>query len=44
MFGRDKYRAFMPRTWRALEKNLDHPSMTETKRWFDAHVPTGARA
>ena len=44
MFGRDKYRAFMPRTWRALEKNLDHPSMAAAKAWFDLHIPASARA
>ena len=44
LFGRDKYRAFMPRTWRALEKNLDHPDLAGLKRWFDRHIPADARA
>ena len=44
LFGRDKYRAFMPRTWRALERNLQHPGMAGLKTWFDRHVPEDARA
>ncbi|CAN5137586.1 phosphotransferase [soil metagenome] len=44
LFGRDKYRAFLPRTWRALERNLDHPGMAGLKAWFDQHVPGVARA
>ena len=44
LFGRDKYRAFLPRTWRALERNLDHPELAGLKRWFDVHMPADARA
>lgn len=44
LFGRDKYRAFMPRTWRALEQNLNHPDMAAAKAWFDRHIPASARA
>ena len=44
LFGREKYRAFLPRTWRALERNLEHPEMAGLKAWFGRHVPAGARA
>ena len=44
LFGRDKYRAFLPRTWRALERDLSHPGMAALKAWFDRHVPADRRA
>ena len=44
VFGRDKYRAFMPRTWRNLERTLEHPSLAGLKRWFDRWMPAEARA
>ncbi len=44
LFGRDKYRAFMPRTWRALERNLQHPDLARLKQWFETHIPASARA
>ena len=43
-FGRPKYRAFMPRTWRYLERNLEDPPLAGLKAWFDNNVPAGARA
>ncbi len=43
-FGRDKYRAFLPRVWRLLERNLEHPALAGHKAWFDRHVPPEARA
>ena len=43
-FGRPRYLAFMPRTWRYLERNLQAPGATGLKRWFDRHVPPEARA
>ena len=44
VFGRDKYRAFMPRTWRNLERNLEHPALAGLKAWFDRWMPAEARA
>jgi aminoglycoside/choline kinase family phosphotransferase len=43
-FGRTKYIAFMPRTWRYLERNLNHPELFALKAWFDRWIPKGARA
>lgn len=44
LLGRPQYRAFMPRTWRYLERNLEDPSMAGLKTWFDRHVPQARRA
>jgi aminoglycoside/choline kinase family phosphotransferase len=44
LLGRAQYKAFMPRTWRYLERNLADPALAGLKRWFDAHVPVAARA
>jgi aminoglycoside/choline kinase family phosphotransferase len=44
LLGRPQYQAYMPRTWRYLERNLQHPALADLKRWFDRHVPTEARA
>jgi N-acetylmuramate 1-kinase len=44
LLGRTQYRAFMPRTWRYLERNLTDPALAGLKRWFDANVPAEARA
>lgn len=44
LLGRRQYRAFMPRTWRHLERNLEDPAMGGLKAWFDRHVPPAARA
>jgi aminoglycoside/choline kinase family phosphotransferase len=41
--GKPRYRQFMPRMWRQLERNLDNPTLTELKRWFDRHAPKDAR-
>ena len=43
LLGRPQYEAFMPRTWRYLERNLQDPALAELKAWFDSHVPTQAR-
>jgi aminoglycoside/choline kinase family phosphotransferase len=42
--GRPQYRAFMPRTWRYLERNLCDPQLVGLKAWFGRHVPAEARA
>lgn len=44
LLGRPQYREFMPRTWRALERDLAAPGMEGLRRWFDRHVPAEARA
>jgi len=44
VFGRARYRAFMPRTWRYLERNLETPGLEGLRSWFDRNVPADARA
>ena len=44
LFGRDKYRAFLPRTWRGLERDLAHPDLAALRAWFDRHIPADRRA
>jgi aminoglycoside/choline kinase family phosphotransferase len=41
--GKPRYRAFLPRMWRLLDRNLAHPDLAELKAWFDRHVPQTAR-
>jgi aminoglycoside/choline kinase family phosphotransferase len=41
--GRPQYEAYMPRTWRYLERNLENPALAGLKAWFDANVPIEAR-
>jgi aminoglycoside/choline kinase family phosphotransferase len=43
-FGRTKYVAFMPRTWRYLERNLAHAGLEGLRAWFDRWIPAEARA
>ena len=42
-FGKPRYEAFMPRTWRYLERCLADPELAPIKAWFDVHVPREAR-
>ncbi len=44
LFRRDRYTAFMPRTWRHLERDLDVGGLHGLKHWFARHVPAEARA
>lgn len=43
LLGRRQYEAFMPRTWRYLERNLEDPALAGLKAWFARHVPAEAR-
>ena len=43
-FKRPRYTAYMPRTWRHLERDLAAPGMEGLKAWFDRHVPVERRA
>lgn len=43
LLGRRQYEAFMPRTWRYLERNLADPKLAGLRAWFDRHVPAEAR-
>ena len=42
--GKPRYLQFMPRVWRLLEGDLEHPAMAPVRQWFDTHLPKGTRA
>ena len=42
-YGRPRYRAFMPRVWRALERDLADPALVPLKAWFDREIPPETR-
>jgi aminoglycoside/choline kinase family phosphotransferase len=42
--GKPRYRQFMPRLWRALQRNLENPALADLKRWFDRHAPAETRS
>lgn len=42
--GKPRYRAFLPRLWFHLQRNLAKPGMEGLRAWFDRHVPAEARA
>ena len=42
--GKDRYKAFQPRMWGLLERDLQHPALTPVRAWFDANVPAAARS
>jgi aminoglycoside/choline kinase family phosphotransferase len=47
LFERDKkprYLAHLPRVWRYMEHDLQHPALAKLRSWYDRHVPREARA
>jgi aminoglycoside/choline kinase family phosphotransferase len=42
--GKPRYLQFMPRVWRLLEGDLEHPALAPVREWFDTHLPKGTRA
>ena len=42
--GKPRYRAFMPRLWRYLDRCLADPAPPGLGAWLDAHVPPALRA
>ena len=41
--GKTGYLDYMPRVWRLLERDLDHPAAADLRRWFDRVVPKDKR-
>jgi aminoglycoside/choline kinase family phosphotransferase len=41
--GKPRYRAFMPRLWRYLNRCLVDPAPPGLRAWLDAHAPAEAR-
>jgi hypothetical protein len=42
--GKPRYRAFMPRLWRYLDRCLADPATAALGAWLDTHVPAEARS
>jgi len=42
--GKPHYKAFQPRMWGLLERDLAHPALAPVRAWFDANVPADKRA
>jgi aminoglycoside/choline kinase family phosphotransferase len=41
--GKPRYRQYLPRMWRYLERDLSHPVLKPLKDWFDKHIPASYR-
>lgn len=47
LFKRDnkpRYLAHLPRVWRYMEGDLQHPALAKLRSWYDRHIPKEARA
>lgn len=42
--GKDRYKAFQPRMWGLLERDLAQPGLEPVRHWFDSNVPVSARS
>ncbi len=42
--GKPHYRAFQPRVWAYLERDIAHPALAPVKAWFDVNIPAPMRA
>ena len=42
--GKDRYKAFQPRMWGLLERDLAQPHLEPLRRWFDENIPASHRA
>lgn len=42
--GKPRYLNHLPRVWRYLERDLEHPSLAGLKSWYDAAIPKQVRA
>ena len=41
--GKPRYLSYLPRVWRYLNRDLDHPALLPLKRWYDRRIPAEAR-
>ncbi len=42
--GKDRYKAFQPRMWGLLERDLGQPGLEPIRQWYDDNVPASARS
>ena len=41
--GKSRYLDFIPRVWKAMERDLEHPALAPVAQWFDANIPAELR-
>ena len=41
--GKPQYLAHIPRVWRLLEQELEHPALAPIAQWLDRHLPLATR-
>jgi hypothetical protein len=41
--GKMRYLAHLPRVWRYMEQDLQHPALSKLKAWYDRTIPQEAR-
>ncbi|WP_095011207.1 aminoglycoside phosphotransferase family protein [Tsuneonella mangrovi] len=41
--GKQRYLAYIPRVWEAMERDLEHPALAAVAAWFDANIPRNIR-
>lgn len=41
--GKARYLDFLPRVWRYLERDLEHPALADLRSWFCDHAPAHVR-
>jgi len=41
--GKRRYLGYLPRVWRYLEHDLEHPLMTDLRAWYDRTIPKARR-
>ncbi|NVE93611.1 aminoglycoside phosphotransferase family protein [Altererythrobacter lutimaris] len=41
--GKPRYLDLIPRVWRAMERDLQHPALAPVAAWFDANIPQELR-
>ena len=41
--GKQRYLAFIPRVWKAMERDLAHPALGPVAKWFEANIPRNIR-
>jgi N-acetylmuramate 1-kinase len=42
--GKGRYLAFLPRVWRYMEHDLNHPVLADLRTWYDRVIPKEKRA
>ncbi|MGD8326096.1 MAG: phosphotransferase [Sphingomonadales bacterium] len=41
--GKPRYLEHLPRLWRYISRNLEHPALADLKQWYDIHIPQNVR-